>query len=73
MIMILLNLAFIPDHIVQKQDIFDDFTPGWGLRLKQAMENHKEDFNKNVKENQKITEGDNRNTVVYVLMKPKET
>lgn len=41
MIMILLNLAFIPDHIVQKQDIFEDFTPGWGLRLKDAMKNHK--------------------------------
>lgn len=50
MIMILLNLAFIPSEIVLKQDIFDDFKPGWSLRLKQAMLNRQADFDENIVE-----------------------
>ena len=48
MIMILLNLAFIPDEIVLRQDVFDDFKPGWGQRLKQAMKNYQDDFDQNI-------------------------
>lgn len=45
--MILMNISFIPDDIIY-QNVVRDFEPGWQYYLKQAMENFKEDFNKNV-------------------------
>ena len=39
--MVLLNLAFIPDEIVEDQTILDDFKPGWCHRLQEAMNKHK--------------------------------
>ena len=45
--MILMNLSSIPDNIIYK-NIVRDFEPGWQFYLKKAMENYKDDFNKNV-------------------------
>jgi hypothetical protein len=53
-IMVLLNLAFIPDEIVENQDILDDFKSGWCHRLQEAMAQHKEKFNEKVKSKQEI-------------------
>lgn len=47
MLMFLMNISFIPDAIIY-QNIVRDFEPGWQFYIKQAMENYKEDFNKNV-------------------------
>lgn len=47
MLMILMNISLIPDDIVY-QNVIRDFEPGWQYYLKQAMENFKEDYNKNV-------------------------
>ena len=42
MIMILLNLAYIPDDVVQQ---IQDFEPGWSTRFKQSMTDYKNNFN----------------------------
>lgn len=61
MIMILLNLAFIPDHIVHKEEVFDSFKPGWCHRLEKAMQEDQNNFNKNVEDNKQLR---------YHLMRP---
>lgn len=63
MIMILLNLSFIPDDIVHNKSVLDEFKSGWCFRLEQAMNSHKDDFNKQVESNQHLK---------YALMKKKD-
>ena len=55
LLMILMNISFIPDEICY-QNVMRDFEPGWQYYLKQAMQNFKEDFNKNVVESGKPKE-----------------
>ena len=45
MVMILLNLAYIPDSVILN---IKDFEPGWQRKFKQAMNDHKEAFNQKV-------------------------
>ena len=40
MVVILLNLAMIPDEVVRKID----FKPGWQLRFKDNMQQYKNEF-----------------------------
>ena len=40
MVMILLNLAYIPDSVVKQID----FKPGWQKKFKAAMDNYKQEF-----------------------------
>jgi len=41
MVMLLLNLAVIPDEVIKKID----FHPGWSRRFKKSMDQYKEDWN----------------------------
>ena len=50
MIMVLLNLAYIPDNVIMNMQ---DFEPGWSTRFKQAMTDHKNNFNLKYQANEK--------------------
>lgn len=54
MIMVLLNLAYIPDNVILN---IKDFEPGWSTRFKQAMIDYKNNFNLKYQANEKGSHG----------------
>ena len=51
MIMVLLNLAYIPDEVIRK---IQDFEPGWSTKFKQGMTDYKNNFNQKVESEKKV-------------------
>ena len=59
MIMVLLNLAYIPDDVIHKTI---DFEPGWSTKFREAMSEYKEDFNQKVEKREGGLHGQHYNT-----------
>lgn len=71
MIVVLLNLAYIPDKIVKstKDDEFT-FEPGWQFHFKNRMQNFKDDFDKKVEQDES---GKFINSLEFELVEDKDT
>jgi len=65
MVMLLLNLAIIPDEVCKKID----FSPGWSERFKNLMKEYREKWDMEVD----MSQEDYENAPEYNLRRPKKT